>query len=385
LSVDSARQIPLALPAVGEAEWQALREPLDSGWLTQGPIVQRFERAFAERHGVGHALSTTSGTTALHLALIALGVGPGDEVIVPAFTWVATANAVLYTGATPVFADVDGDTYNVDPDSVAGAVTPKTRAVIPVHLFGLCADMGAVRAAVPADVCLVEDAACAVGAEYHGACAGGIGDAGCFSFHPRKIVTTGEGGMLTTNDPEQAAEVERLRNHGASVSAEVRHGRAAPYELPDFDVLGFNYRMSDVHAALGLVQLAQLEQFLLDRETQARAYQEALRDLPWLQLPSCPPGYRHSWQSYVVVVRDDGPVGRDQLMRRLQERGVSTRPGTTSVPTLGLYHERLGSEPDAFPVSKMLHERAVAIPLHNRMTSDDVSYVAQAIRASAER
>jgi dTDP-4-amino-4,6-dideoxygalactose transaminase len=365
---------------VGDAEWQALREPLESGWLTQGPIVRAFEQAFADRHGVRHALTSTSCTTALHLALVAVGVGPGDEVILPAFTWVATANVVLYCGATPVFVDVEEDTFNISAEGVAAAVSSRTRAVIPVHLFGLCADMDAIRAAVPPSIALVEDAACAVGSEYRGRCAGGLGTVGAFSFHPRKIITTGEGGMVTTNDPALAAEVDRLRNHGASVPEEDRHASATPFALPEFDVLGFNYRMTDLQAAVGLVQLKRLDQMLAEREALAASYHASLRDLDWLQLPQTPPGYRHGWQSFVVVLGRHSPIQRDELMARLYERGVSARPGTHAVTALSLYRRRLGVEPEAFPVANMLHERAMAIPLHNRMTMDDVAYVSGAIR-----
>jgi len=187
------RKIQIAVPRTGAEEWQACREPLETGWLTQGPKVAAFERAFAERHDVPHALATTSCTTALHLALVALGVGPGDEVIVPSFTWVATANTVLYTGARPVFADVDPTTFNIDPASVASCLTDKTKVVVPVHLFGLCADVDALKGGLPEGVAILEDAACAAGARYKGRWAGGLGDAAAFSFHPRKSITTGEG------------------------------------------------------------------------------------------------------------------------------------------------------------------------------------------------
>jgi dTDP-4-amino-4,6-dideoxygalactose transaminase len=295
---------------------------------------------------------------------------------------VATANVVLHCGATPVFVDVERESFNLSPSAVAAAVSPRTRAVIPVHLFGLCADVPAIRNAVPKGVYMVEDAACAAGAERHGACAGGLGDIGCFSFHPRKIITTGEGGMLTTNDPRWAAEAERLRNHGASVPEEIRHHSAAPYAMPEFEVLGFNYRMTDLQAAIGLAQLARLDELLADREALARSYRDALADVEWMELPHVPPGYRHGWQSFVVVLRPDSPVGREELMAHLQRCGVSARPGTHAVPALALYRRRLGVRPHEFPVANMLHERAMAIPLHNRMTADDVAYVSEAIRAS---
>ncbi len=250
------RSIQISLPSTGEEEWQACREPLMSGWLTQGPQVAAFENAFAERHGVKHALATTSCTSGLHLILAAMGIGPGDEVILPAFTWVATANVVLYCGATPVFADVDRATNNIDPADIARKLSPRTRAVIVVHLFGLCADMDAIRAAVPANVKIIEDAACAAGASYKGTTAGALGDAAAFSFHPRKSITTGEGGMVTTDDDQLAEVANMLRNHGASISEEQRHNGPRPYLLPEFNLLGYNYRMTDLQGAVGLVQLA---------------------------------------------------------------------------------------------------------------------------------
>lgn len=377
------RNIPIALPSTGEEEWLALKEPLETGWLTQGPKVKAFEQMFAERHRVSHALATTSCTTALHLALAALEIGPGDEVIVPAFTWVATANAVLYCGATPVFADVLPDTYNIDPEKLADAVTANTRAVIPVHLFGLCADMEAIRAALPVGVHIVEDAACAAGGGYRGTPAGGLGTVGCFSFHPRKSVTTGEGGMVTSNDAGLAARAECLRNHGASVPEEVRHHGPAPYLLPDFDVMGFNYRMTDLQAAVGIVQLGKLDRFIAERDKWARFYMDALADIPWLSTPRVANGYEHAWQSFVTVVANDAPRPRNEIMQALLDKGVSTRPGTHAVTELGYYRERFGLAPGAFANAAMLQAQSMALPLHNRMSEDDYAYVVDALKAIA--
>jgi len=241
--------------------------------------------------------------------------------------------------------------------------------------------MDAVRAAVPAGVRLVEDAACAAGGAYRGTPAGGLGDAGCFSFHPRKSVTTGEGGMLTTVHDDIADRAECLRNHGASVPEEVRHHGAAPYLLPDFDELGFNYRMSDLQGAVGLVQLTKLDGFVAERDRWARWYADALADVGWLTPPTVPEGYDHAWQSFVTVVSDDAPLPRNDIMQRLHDRGVATRPGTHAVTELGYYRKHYGLEAGAFPVAAMLQERSMAIPLHNRMTPDDYEYVVDAIRS----
>jgi dTDP-4-amino-4,6-dideoxygalactose transaminase len=294
------RQIQIATPSLGEEEWQALREPIESGWLTQGPKVAAFEKAFAARHGVKHAIAVTSATTGLHLGLAALDIGPGDEVIVPAFTWVATANVVVYCGAMPVFVDVDRTTFNIDPKDLARRVTSRTKAVIPVHLFGLCADMDAVRAVLQPDIKIIEDAACAAGAAWHGRSAGALGDLGVFSFHPRKSITTGEGGMVTTNNDKLAERVKMLRNHGASVSEEERHRGPKPYLLPEFDLLGFNYRMTDLQGAVGVVQLKKLDQFIDERARMAAQYRKELADIKWLSLPQEPENGRHAWQAFVT-------------------------------------------------------------------------------------
>jgi dTDP-4-amino-4,6-dideoxygalactose transaminase len=375
------RSIAISLPCTGNDEWQATREPLVSGWLTQGPKVAAFEEAFATRHGVSHALATTSCTTGLHLILAALGIGPGDEVIVPAFTWVATANVVVYCGATPVFADVDRTTNNIDPADVARRLTPRTKAVIAVHLFGLCADMDALRAVVPANIPIIEDAACAAGATYKGRSAGALGLAAAFSFHPRKSITTGEGGMVTTNAPELADVANMLRNHGASISEEQRHRGPRPYLLPEFNLLGFNYRMTDLQGAVGLVQLEKLDQFIAERSWWADHYTQALKEIGWLTPPVVPEHGRHAWQAYVLYVDPaTAPVPRNEIMERLQADGISTRPGTHALHMLGYYAKRFGLQPDDYPAARDCNDNTMAIPLHNRMAADDYAYVVEALR-----
>ena len=375
------RQIQIATPSLGEEEWQALREPIESGWLTQGPKVAAFEKAFAVRHGVNHAIAVTSATTGLHLALAALGIGPGDEVIVPAFTWVATANVVVYCGATPVFADVDRITFNIDPHDLARRVTPRTKAVIPVHLFGLCADIDGIRKVLRPDIKIVEDAACAAGAAWHGRAAGALGDLGVFSFHPRKSITTGEGGMVTTNDDRLAERAKMLRNHGASVSEEERHHGSRPYLLPDFDLLGFNYRMTDLQGAVGLVQIGKLDRFIDERAQMAVRYRKELADLRWLRLPDEPIDGRHAWQAFVTYVDPNTtPSPRNEMMEALQQRGIATRPGTHAVHMLGYYQKRYGLKPDDFPGARDSDRHSMAIPLHNRMSVEDQAYVIDALR-----
>lgn len=375
------RTIQISLPSTGEEEWQAVREPLMSGWLTQGPKVAAFEKAFAERHQVPHALAVTSCTTGLHLALAGLSIGPGDEVIVPVFTWVATANVVLYCGATPVFVDVDRTTFNLDVSQVAAKVTPRTRAVIAVHLFGLSADIDALRVALPDNVAIVEDAACAAGASYKGRPTGGLGNVAAFSFHPRKSVTTGEGGMVTTRDAKLAERMDQLRNHGASISEEQRHHGPRPYLLADYNLLGFNYRMTDLQGAVGLVQLRKLDAFIDERARWAAWYREQLSGIGWLRLPDEPRNSRHGWQAFVTYVDPaKAPAPRNVLMERLQERGVATRPGTHAVHMLGYYRDRFGIRAEDFPAARDCNDHSMAIPLHNRMSSEDFEYVVAALR-----
>ncbi len=375
------RNIAIALPVTGEEEWQAVKEPILSGWLTQGPKVSEFEKNFALRHELDHALAVTSCTTGLHLALAALGVGPGDEVIVPAFTWVATANVVLYCGATPVFVDVECETFNMDSKLVAEKVTDKTKAIIPVHLFGLCADMDAIRAAIPDHVKIIEDAACAAGSNYKGKWSGSLGDAASFSFHPRKSITTGEGGMVTTNDEQLAERMNQMRNHGATISEEQRHHGPKPYILPDFNLLGFNYRMTDLQGAVGVVQLKKLDSLIDERAKWAAWYRENLKNIEWLQVPQEPEDGRHGWQSFVTYVDPEkAPMLRNEIMEYLQEKGISTRPGTHAVHMLGLYKDLFGIDADDFPGAKQCDANSMALPLHNRMEADDFSYITDILK-----
>jgi dTDP-4-amino-4,6-dideoxygalactose transaminase len=349
-----------------------------NGWVTQGPKVAEFERAFAELHGTRHAVAVSNCTTALHLILSALGVGPGDEVLVPAFTWVSTANAVVYCGAKPVLVDVDPRTFNMDPSLVAEKVTSRTRAVMPVHLFGLCADINAIAEAAPG-IPVVCDAACAVGSSCRSVPAGAMGRASAFSFHPRKVVTTGEGGMITTDDGDLAESVRRLRNHGASVSEEQRHLGPKPYLLPEFDVLGYNYRMTDLQGALGLVQLGRLDAMLAERREKAKWYGSQLSGIEWITAPGLVEG--HGWQAYVCMVDEQkAPMPRNDIMEYLLEAGISTRPGTHAVHMLGYYARAFGFRPQDFPGARNCHEKSLALPLHNRMRFADYEHVVQILK-----
>lgn len=375
------RNIPIGLPSMGIEEWEATKEPIMSGWITQGPKVREFERMFAERHQVKHALAVSNCTTALHLALVACGVGPGDEVIVPAFTWVSTANAVIYCHAKPVFVDIDINTFNLDLEQIASKITPKTKAIIPVHLFGLCADINYIKECFP-HLMIVEDGACAAGSALHDKPAGGLGHIGCFSFHPRKSVTTGEGGMLTTDDDKLAETLDRLRNHGASISEEQRHHGPKPYILSAFELVGYNYRMTDIQGAIGVVQLKKLDLFIDERQKWAEYYVNGLKNIPWLTLPKVPEGYKHGWQSYVTFIDETkAPMRRNDIMEVLQQKGISTRPGTHAVHMLDVYAKMFNIDPQDYPNAFKADQYSMSIPMHNRLVKEDFDYIITALNS----
>lgn len=374
------RIIPISLPVTGDEEWQALKEPLTSGWLTAGPKVRAFEKAFAERHQVKHAIAVTSATTALHLSLVVLDIKEGDEVIVPAFTWVSTANAILYQGAKVIFCDIDPSTFNLDPEKLKEKITSKTKAIMVVHLFGLCAPMDEIKD-ISKEIPLIEDCACAAGSAYKGTPAGGLGLMGCFSFHPRKSITTGEGGMITTNDDDLGHKLQVLRNHGASTSEEERHNGPKPFILPDFNVLGYNYRMTDLQGAIGKVQLKKLDYFIKERNKWANYYKQELEKIEWLVLPEFSHDFFHGWQSFVVLVEErKSPCTRNEIMEKLQENGISTRPGTHAVHMLGYYRDKYKFLPKDFPGAQIANDKSISIPLHNQMVIEDFEYVVECIK-----
>jgi perosamine synthetase len=323
--------VPFARPYLTGDEGAAVAETIATGWVSQGPRVQAFEAALAERVGAADAVVTSSCTTALHLALHAAGVGPGDEVVVPSLSFIATANAIRHCGARPVFADIDPRTYNLDPSAAERAITSRTTAIMPVHQVGLPADMDAfLEIARRHHLALVEDAACAIGARYRGRPVGSIGSIACFSLHPRKVITTGEGGFIAVQDKRLAERLRRLRQHGMSVSDLARH-RTEQVVIESYAEPGFNYRMTDMQAALGLCQLRVLDDVLERRRVLAERYTAALDAIPGLEPPYDPPYAQRTWQSYCVRVAPAALIGRNELMEQLLADGIVTRRGVMAI------------------------------------------------------
>ncbi|PYN97135.1 MAG: aminotransferase DegT [Candidatus Rokuibacteriota bacterium] len=373
--------IPITRPYIGDEEEAAAIAVLRSGWLTQGPKVTEFEAAFADYVGAEHAIAVSNCTAALHLALRALDIGPGDEIICPTLTFIATANAVVYCGATPVLVDVDSATYNIDPDAVAAAITPSTRAILAVHQLGLPADLERLNAlADKHELTLIEDAACAAGARYHDVRIGRPhGMLACFSFHPRKSITTGEGGMITTSDPTLAARVRRLRQHGMSLSDLDRH-RGATIQFESYPEIGFNYRMTDLQAAVGVEQLRKLERVLTRRRALAHRYTEALASVPHLTTPVEPAGLAHPFQSYMVRISPEASVGRDALMTRLLAEGIATRRGVMCIHREAPYRKLLGDV--VLPTAERVSDEGLILPLYAQMTEAEQRTVIAALAAA---
>lgn len=361
--------IPITRPYVGEEEAQAAAAAVRSGWLSQGRNVALFEEAIAAYVGASHAVAVSNCTTALHLALLCRGIGPGDEVIVPSFTYVATANAVLHAGATPVFVDIDPRTYNLDPEAVEKAITPRTCAVIPVDQIGLAADLAAVaEIAQRHGLHVVEDAAPALGATYRGRRIGAVSPLTCFSFHPRKSITTGEGGIITTDDAAVAARARTLRAHGASVSDLVRHS-ATTVVIEEYDELGYNYRMTDIQAAVGIEQLKKLDYVLSRRRALAARYDALLSALPGLVTPYAPPEAPHTYQSYAVRLDPEVWPARDEVMERMLAEGIATRRGVMAIHLEPYYRRRFGDI--RLPVTEEATRQTLLLPIFAAMSEDE--------------
>jgi perosamine synthetase len=363
--------IAFARPYLTGNEGEAVARVIASGWVSQGPQVQAFEAAFARRVGAADAIATTSCTTALQLALHVSGVGPGDEVILPSLSFIATANAVRHCGAQPVFADIDPRTYNLDPDAAELAITARTKAIMPVHQVGLPADMDPfLKLAERHGLAIVEDAACAVGASYKGRPIGSLGPLTCFSLHPRKVITTGEGGMIAVQEPAVAERLRRLRQHGMSVSDLARHS-TDQVVIETYPETGFNYRMTDMQGALGLCQLNVLDHVLELRRHLAERYTAALERIPHLEAPYDPPYATRAWQSYCVRVGPRAGVGRTQLMQRLLADGVPTRRGVMAI------HEEVAysGEPADLRHTEAAASEVLMLPLFPDLSFEEQDYV----------
>lgn len=380
-------KIPLARPWFDEADEQSVLETLRAGWVGQGPKVAAFEDRFASYVGAPHAAAVSSCTAALHLAVLAARFERGDEILVPAFTWISTPNAVEHTGARPIFCDIDPVTFNIDVADAARRVTQRTRGIIPVHLFGLAADMGAVMdLARRHDLFVIEDAACALGCYQGDRHIGTLGDVGCFSFHPRKSITTGEGGMLTTRVRPLDAAFRSLRDIGSD-RPNLSPQRAAEQQLPDYTTLGFNYRLTDLQAALGLTQLAKFDAILARRLECARRYHELINGSPlatWLQPPPLPRAREHAYQAYVCRLTppgdDETTLGqwherRNRLMQRLFDAGIATRPGTHAPHMLGYYRDKYQIRSADYPQSWRADWLTLALPLYAGLSASEQEWV----------
>jgi perosamine synthetase len=366
--------IPLSRPFVSKEEEGAVLEVLRSGWVSQGPRVAEFEQRFAEYVGAPQAVAVSSCTTALHLALLAVGVKSGDEVLCPSLSFIATANAIAYAGASPVFVDVDRSSYNMDPALIERSITPRTKAVLVVHQIGLPSCLAEIcHVASSHGLIVIEDAACAIGSEYKGRRIGlPHTSMACFSFHPRKILTTGEGGMITTADDKLAARLRKLRQHAMTVSDLARHSSGRVI-MESYDEVGYNYRMTDLQAAIGLVQLERLDEMLARRRSLASRYSERLSQFEWLMPPLESADCRHNFQSYMVQLKSNAPITRDHLMQELLNRGVSTRRGVMAIHKEPPYcHEKWNSR---LPETNVVADTALILPLFHTMTEQEVDYV----------
>jgi dTDP-4-amino-4,6-dideoxygalactose transaminase len=383
-------KIPIAKTSFTDEDFNGVRKVLESGWVVQGPRVKEFEDFWNLFTGSKNSVAVTSCTTALHLALIAAGIKAGDEVLVPAFTWVATANAVEYTGAIPVFCDVDLNTFNIDVTKIESRITKKTKAIIPVHLFGLAVEMDSVTAiAKKHNIKVIEDAACGFGTYYKEVHVGNFGDFGCFSFHPRKAITTGEGGMITTNNSAAAETLRSLRDHGASVSDLQRHEGNKPYLLPEFPHLGYNYRMTDIQASLGVSQMERAHAIYNRRNEIAKTLSDGLKEIEWLKLPTFGKDFKHGYQSYVCMfapeeIKQSNVVEinshRNKFMDYLLANGISTRPGTHAVHNLEYYAKKYSLKPTDFLNSYIADQCSISLPVFPGLKEEEIHYIIEKIQ-----
>lgn len=362
-------KVSIAKPIIGEEEIENVVEVLKSGMIAQGPKVAEFEEKFAEWVGAKYAIATNSGTAALHVALLAAGIGPGDEVITTPFTFIASGNAIVYTGATPIFADIDLETYTLDPDTIEDLITDKTKAILPVQLYGQAADMDKIREiAKEHDLLVIEDAAQAHGAMYNDETVGSMGDMACFSFYPTKNMTTSEGGMITTNDDELAEKARVFRAHGSNIK--YKH-----------DEIGYNFRSSDIAAAIGLAQLDKIDGFNDQRIANAAYLNEGLKDVDGIVTPVSPENRKHVYHQYTIRVTKGN---RDDWVEILTEKGI----GTGIHYPIPLYNQPIykelgfgGSSPNA----EIAADSVISLPVHPSLSKEDLDLVIEAVKEASEK
>lgn len=365
-------KVPVAKPFLDQKEAQAAYDTILTGWVTQGPRVKEFEDAFASYVGSKYAVAVSNCTTALHLSMIVAGISEGDEVICPSMSYIATANSIRYVGALPIFAEVDPVNYNLDVKDVEQKITSKTKAILLVHQIGMPADIDAFKSLCEKyNLILIEDAACAAGSEYKGAKIGFHSDLVCFSFHPRKVITTGDGGMITTSRDDFAKRLRLLRQHGMSVNDRVRH-QSKTLVFEDHLEVAYNYRLTDIQASVGIEQLKRLDWIVEERRKIAHAYHEALKDIDCLRLPTEPQGYKPNYQSYSIYLKENAPISRNELMQKMLDAGISTRRGIMTAHRETAYKNLSHYE---LPISENAADQSILLPLYVPMDEAEVDYV----------
>ena len=388
--------IPITKTFFDNDEKEKILKPLETGWVVQGPFVHKFQDKFKEFTKSKHALATSNCTTALHLGLEAMGITKGDKVIVPSFTWVSSANAVEYTGAEVVFCDINLKTFNIDETKIEKLIESdqKIKAIMPVNLFGLCANMPSImKIAKEYKLKVIEDSACGFDAWIEDKHSGSFGDCGCFSFHPRKSITTGEGGMLITDDEKIANLVSQLKDHGANRSDFQRHNQKESFFLPDFDLKGYNYRMTDIQGALGVAQMDKKKIIMDGRRNIASRYDEALSEILQLTKPNVPYGYKHGYQSYVCIFSDGENLSklnienidrlhlkRNNFMKKLEKMNIATRQGTHAIHTLGYYRNKYKLKDENFLMSYAAEKLSVSLPIYPGMNDQEFKYIISNIK-----
>lgn len=391
MQVNSKIDVPIARTNLTDIEINSVLEPLRSGWLVQGSQVKSFEKKWSNFTGSRNSLAVTSCTSGLHLSTVALNLSHGDEVIVPAFTWVSTANVVEHQGAKPVFCDIDLTTFNIDTEKIEELINSKTVGIIPVHLFGLSANMNEImRIANKYNLWVVEDAACGFGALYKGKHVGAFGNTGVFSFHPRKAITTGEGGMITSNDDSLMINIQQLRDHGAVKSDLQRHLGNQPYLLADHIHAGYNQRMTDIQGALGNHQMDRANEIVKERNLIAKSYIEAFANTDLLRTPSTPIDCAHGYQSFACLfgpeeIKDEMTVKqineqRNKWMDELLQNGISTRPATHAIHMLSFYQKKYGLKPEDFPNARIANDCSISLPLFHGMKNEEVEHVISTVK-----